>query len=111
MTDDVLDKASKLLALAGSPEKHEASLAAVMLVKHVVKHGLEFCHGNSVAEHKPSKKSKSKSTESDLEFVKMQSRYHSTCHLCSRHIFPGEWIKWYPTTRRATHSNCKDKRS
>jgi hypothetical protein len=118
----VLDRVKKLLALAASPNEHEARTAAVLAAKLIREHGLELVDRRPAARKTPSatrratptteKRTRKSSGGGRTRAVadapsRIRSPLGGDCCHCGRRYRAGTEIYWFDS-RGGMHAECFD---
>jgi hypothetical protein len=100
----VIDRVNKLLALAASPNVHEARNAAVLAARLIREHGLEVRErkGRTPTPRRPSSK---KNRRVDLHTI--ESPLGGDCVVCGKRYRAGATIAWCDA-EGGMHPGCVD---
>jgi hypothetical protein len=104
----VIDRVNKLLALATSPNMHEARNAALMAAKLIREHDLEVRERERPQRRKtpkPKRPSSKKNKKVDLPEV-IESPLGGDCVVCGKHYRAGTSVYW--SNAGGIHTSCID---
>jgi hypothetical protein len=103
----VIDRVNKLLALASSPNLHEARNAAVLAAKLIREHGLEVREREPGKRKTPQPRRPSSKRNKRVELPTIESPLGGECVVCGRRYRAGSTIHW-SDAEGGIHTDCVD---
>jgi hypothetical protein len=104
----IVDRVNKLLALAASPNMHEARNAALLAAKLIQEHGLEIREAPRRKTPRPTPKPKRPSSKKNLRVPPIiESPLGGDCVVCGRRYKAGSDVHW-SDAEGGIHAACID---